>query len=145
MIYEQKKIKLNIYYIIIFIFIGSLYVFFPFVEDLSNSNNKFNHNRCVYKINNWFLLFKPQNLIPIYKHDGRRQCGDQKKLISVKHIKKQLQKKGIKVFKTIKGSLNNNRALASCSSLANSINIFYIYKKQKQLALKYGFYSCLRQ
>ena len=85
-----------------------------------------------------------EQIIPVFKRDQSQQCKENTG-IELGTMEKDLISTGIKVFKSIKGQLLTGRDIAMCGALSSNINIFYIPLKEKEKAIKSGFYSCAPQ
>ena len=88
------------------------------------------------------IQIQSQNIIPVYKRDGSKQC-EEAKGISVEKMAEELKKTGIKVFKSVKGRLVDARGPSVCGDPTSNINIFYILSKRKSQVLEKGFQSCI--
>lgn len=90
------------------------------------------------------IKISTEQIIPVFKRDQSRQCKENTG-IELGIMKKDLINTGIRVFKSIKGQLLTGRDIAMCGALSSNINIFYIPLKEKEKAIKRGFYSCAPQ
>lgn len=109
----------------------------PLNPQLSTKDNSL----CREKSSGISIQIQSQNIIPVFKRDGSKQC-EEAKGISVEEMAKELKKTGIKVFKSVKGHVKS-RVIPTCGYPTNNINIFYILSKKKPQALEKGFHSCI--
>ena len=100
-----------------------------------------NKNLCREKPSGIPIQIQSQNIIPIFKRDGSKQCKKDKG-VSVEKMAKELKVAGIKVFKSVKGQLVHARGPSVCGAPTSNINIFYILSKRKSQALQKGFQNC---
>ena len=90
------------------------------------------------------IRISTEHIIPVFKRDQSRQCKENTG-IELRVMEQDLRSTGIRVFKSIKGQLLTERNIALCGAPSSNINIFYISLKEKEKAIKRGFYSCTSQ
>ena len=115
--------------------------FSPLNPQISAESN----NLCIEKSRGISIQIQVNSVFPVFKRDGSRQCEEDSDTLSIKEMEKDLKKKGIKIFKSVKGHLSTGRGLSVCGSPTNSINIFYVSSKKKKEVLNQGFQSCIEK
>ena len=111
-------------------------------SSISPLNPQLSTNLCREKSSGIIIQVQSQNIIPVFKRDGSKQC-EKAQGVSVETMAKDLKVAGIQVFKSVKGQLIHARGLSVCGSPTSNINIFYILSKRKSQALEKGFQSCI--
>ena len=111
-------------------------------SSISPLNPQLSTNLCREKSSGIPIQIQSQNITPIFKRDGSKQC-EKVQGVSVETMAEELKIAGIQVFKSVKGQLIHARGLSVCGSPTSNINIFYILSKRKSQALEKGFQSCV--
>lgn len=113
--------------------------FSPLNPQLSTKGNSL----CREKPSGIPIAIQSQNIIPVFKRDGSKQCEEAKGIPKEK-MAKELKAAGIRVFKSVEGQrIGPARELAVCGAPTSNINIFYIPSKKKSEALQKGFQICI--
>ena len=102
------------------------------------------NNKCREKSYGISIDIQPQNITPVFKRDGSKQC-EENQGVSAEEMAEELKSAGIKVFKSVKGQLLHARGPTVCGGPTTHINIFYILSRKKSQAMEKGFQSCINK